>query len=145
MTNMVDERVLQARRQIGSEMMQLMYYFIVISFCVKSLYFGMGLKECMTEFMILIAAPIYQAYRSRKLGVVLGNYRKASRASNLLSIAIGIGVLLLCLYRTDSGVPTLEAVSAIVTFAVVFSFTRFGFARMEEKRAKKLEAEYDED
>ena len=54
MTNMVDERVLQARRQIGSEMMQLMYYFIVISFCIKSLYFGMGLQECMTEFIILI-------------------------------------------------------------------------------------------
>ena len=37
MTNHVDERVLQARRQIGSEMMQLMYYFIVIAFCIKSL------------------------------------------------------------------------------------------------------------
>ncbi|MBR6652688.1 MAG: hypothetical protein IKL30_05935, partial [Anaerotignum sp.] len=88
MTNMVDERVLQARQQIGSEMMQLMYYFIVISFCIKSLYFGMGLQECMTEFIVLIFAPIYQAYRSRKLGVVLGNYRKASKASNIISIAV---------------------------------------------------------
>ena len=145
MTDFVDERVLQARRQIGSEMMQLMYYFIVISFCIKSLYFGMGLQECMTEFIILIAAPLYQAYRSRKLGVVLGNYRKASKASNIISIAIGMGVLILCLNRTAGGVTTAETVSAIATFAVVFSLTRFGFAHMEEKRARKLAEEYEDD
>ena len=145
MTNMVDERVLQARRQIGSEMMQLMYYFIVISFCIKSLYFGMGLQECMTEFIILISAPIYQAYRSRKLGVVLGNYRKASKASNIISIAVGLSVLLLSLSRSTDGITTVETLTAILTFVVVFSFTRFGFAHIEAKRAKKLEEEYDED
>ena len=145
MTNMVDERVLQARRQIGSEMMQLMYYFIVISFCIKSLYFGMGLQECMTEFIILISAPIYQAYRSRKLGVVLGNYRKASKASNIISIAVGMGVLILCLSRTTEGVTTAETISSIVVFAIVFSLTRFGFAHIEAKRAKKLEEEYEDD
>ena len=144
MTKHVDERVLQARRQIGSEMMQLMYYFIVIAFCIKSLYFGMNLQECMTEFIVLIAAPVYQAYRSRKLGVVLGNYRKASKASNIISIGIGLSVLLLSL-SARGGFATAEALSAIVTFVVVFSFTRFGFARMEEKRAEKLEKEYEDD
>ena len=144
MTKHIDERVLQARRQIGSEMMQLMYYFIVIAFCIKSLYFGMNLQECMTEFIILIAAPIYQAYRSRKLGVVLGNYRKASKASNIISIGIGLSVLLLSL-SARGGFATAEVLSAIVAFVVVFSFTRFGFARMEEKRAEKLEKEYEDD
>lgn len=144
MTKHIDERVLQARRQIGSEMMQLMYYFIVIAFCIKSLYFGMNLQECMTEFIVLIAAPVYQAYRSRKLGVVLGNYRKASKASNIISIGIGLSVLLLSL-SARGGFATAEALSAIVTFVVVFSFTRFGFARMEEKRAEKLEKEYEDD
>ena len=144
MTKHIDERVLQARRQIGSEMMQLMYYFIVIAFCIKSLYFGMNLQECMTEFIVLIAAPVYQAYRSRKLGVVLGNYRKASKASNIISIGIGLSVLLLSL-SARGGFATAEALSAIVTFVVVFSFTRFGFARMEEKRAEKIEKEYEDD
>ena len=144
MTKHIDERVLQARRQIGSEMMQLMYYFIVIAFCIKSLYFGMNLQECMTEFIVLIAAPVYQAYRSRKLGVVLGNYRKASKASNIISIGIGLSVLLLSL-SARGGFATAEALSAIVTFVVVFSFTRFGFARMEEKRAEKLEKEYEDE
>ena len=32
MTNFVDERVLQARRKIGSEMMMLMYYLLHLHF-----------------------------------------------------------------------------------------------------------------
>ena len=58
MTKHIDERVLQARRQIGSEMMQLMYYFIVIAMCVKVLVFGMTFEDCITEFIILVAAPV---------------------------------------------------------------------------------------
>lgn len=145
MTNHVDERVLQARRQIGSEMMQLVYYFIVIAFCVKVLFFGMGSRECVVEYIILIGMPVYQFIRTRQLGVVLGNYKKASKASNIISIAIGLCILLLCLSRTAGGISTGEAIPAIVTFVAVFSFARFGMARIEARRAEKLAEEYEED
>ena len=54
-------------------------------------------------------------------------------------------VLLLSLSRSTDGITTVETLTAILSFVVVFSFTRFGFAHIEAKRAKKLEEEYDED
>lgn len=140
----VDERVLQARRQIGSELMLLIYYFIAIAFCIKTLYFGMELQSCLTEFIILIGAPLYQAYRSRRLGVVLGNYRKASKASNAVAIGVGLGVLLLSLSRSAGGWNSVGAIAGLVSFAAAFAAVRFGFAKLEERRAKKLEKEYED-
>ena len=145
MTNFVDERVLQARRKIGSEMMQLMYYFIVITFCVKVLYFGMGLEDCVTEYIIMIGAPIYQNIRTRQLGVVLGDYKKASKASTVSAIFVGICVMLFAFWRLDGSMEPAEALSSIVSFAAAFALARFAFARIEAKRAKKLEQKYDED
>ena len=145
MTNYIDERVLQARRQIGSEMMQIVFYLIVISFCVKVVYFGMELRECITEYVIMIGVPIYQTIRSRQLGVVLGNYKKASKISTIISVAVGLGVLLFCLCRSASGITTTEGIISIVSFAAAFSVARFGFAHIEAARARKLEKEYDEE
>lgn len=145
MTNYIDERVLQAGRQIGSEMMRLVFYFVVISFCVKMLYFGMELRECATEYVIMIGVPIYQMIRSRQLGVVLGNYGKASRASTIISVAVGLGVLLLCLSRSSGAITTTEGIVSLVSFVAAFSLVRYVFARIEATRARKLEKEYDEE
>ncbi len=145
MTNYMDERVLLVRRQIGSEMMQLVFYFVVISFCVKVLYFGMDLRECVTEYVIMIGVPIYQTIRSRQLGGVLGNYKKASKISTIISVAVGLGVLLLCLSRSSGAITTTEGIVSLVSFAAAFSLVRYAFARIEAARARKLEKEYDEE
>lgn len=139
-----DERILQARRQIGSEMMLLIYYFIVIAFCIKTLFFGIELQNCLTEFIILIGAPLYQAYRSRKLGIVLGDYRKASKPSNIIAIGIGLILLLLSLRRSAGGWNSVGAIAGLISFAAAFIFARFGFAKLEKRRAEKLEKEYED-
>lgn len=63
-----DERVEQAKSKIYSELMLIIFYIVVASFCVKALYFHMDLKQCATEYIILILTPIYQAIRSRPNG-----------------------------------------------------------------------------
>lgn len=145
MTNFVDERVLQARRKIASEMMYLMYFFIVIAFCVKVLGFGKGLEDCITEFIIMVSIPIYQNIRARQMKVVLGDFRKRSKASTVSGILVGVVVMLFAMRRLEGSIEPAEAVSSIVSFAVTFALVRYIFAYIEKRRAKKLEAEYEED
>ena len=145
MTNHVDERVLQARRQIGSEMMQLMYYFLVIAMCVKVLVFGMTFEDCITEFIIIVSAPVYQNIRARQMKVVLGNFRKYSRKGAVIAIVGGTIGMLLSMWRLKGSIDKADAVTSIITFAITFSLVRYGFAHIEKKRAEKLEKEYEDD
>ena len=145
MTNFVDERVLQARQKIGSEIMLLMYYFIVLAFCVKVLVFGMTFEDCITEFIIMVAAPIYQNIRARQMKVVLGNFRKYSRKGAVFAIVGGTVGMLLSMWRLKGSVDKADAVTSILTFAVTFTLVRYGFVHIEKKRAEKLEKEYEDD
>ena len=146
MTNFVDERVLQARRKIGSEMMMLMYYIIVLAFLVKVMGFGMGLEDCITEFIIMIGVPIYQNIRARQMKVVLSDFnKKASKSSTISAVFAGVVVMLISMWQLEGSIDKAEAVSSIVSFAVTFALARYGFTYMEKRRAKKLESEYDED
>ena len=145
MTKFVDERVMQAKQKIGSELMLLMYYFIVIAMCVKVLVFGMTFEDCITEFIILVAAPVYQNIRARQMKVVLGNFRKYSRKGAVIAIVGGIVGMLLSMWRLKGSIDKADAVTSIITFAVTFSLARYGFAHLEKKRAKKLEKEYEDD
>ena len=146
MTNFVDERVLQARRKIGSEMMMLMYYFIVLAFLVKVMGFGMGLEDCITEFIIMIGVPIYQNIRARQMKVVLNDFsRKVSKVSTLSSILVAVGIMAFFMWRNEGRIDPEEIISYAVSFTAMFIFVRYGFTYIEKRRAEKLESEYDED
>ena len=145
MTKFVDERVVQAKQKIGSELMLLMYYFIVIAMCVKVLGFGMTFEDCITEFIIIVSAPIYQNIRARQMNVVLGNFRKYSRKGAIFAIVGGTIGMLLSMWRLKGSIDKADAVTSIVTFAVTFSLARYGFSHIEKKRAEKLEKEYEDD
>ena len=114
-----DERVEQAKSKIYSELMLIIFYIVVASFCVKALYFHMDLKQCATEYIILILTPIYQAIRSRQMGVVLST--KSSRKALLPTAAI------------------------IILMAVLFLVVQGIFIHLERKRAEKLEHQYDDE
>lgn len=146
MTNMIDERVLQARRKIGSEMMMLMYYFIVLAFLVKAMGFGMGLEDCLTEFIVMIAVPIYQNIRARQMKVVLTAFnRKATKTSTLSSILVAVAIMAFFMWRNEGRIDPEEIISYAVSFTAMFIFVRYGFTYIEKRRAEKLESEYDED
>jgi len=145
MTNFVDERVLQARRKIGSEMMMLMYYFIVLAFLVKVMGFGMGLEDCITEFIIMVGAPVYQNIRARQMKVVLTAFnRKATKISTLSSILVAVAVMAFFMWRNEGRVDPEEIISYAVSFAAMFILVRYGFTYIEKRRAKKLEEEYED-
>ena len=145
MKNLVDERVIQTKQKIGSEMMHLMYYFLVIAMCVKVLVFGMTFEDCISEFIIIVSAPIYQNIRARQMKVVLSNFRKYSRKGAVFAIVGGTIGMFLSMLRLKGSIDKADAVTSIVTVAVTFSLARYGFAHLEKKRAEKLEKEYEDD
>ena len=141
-----DERVEQAKSKIYSELMLIIFYIVVASFCVKALYFHMDLKQCATDYIILILTPIYQAIRSRQMGVVLST--KSSRKALLPTAAIII-LMVVLLWMSNKGVPstarTISAVLSLAVFAVLFLVVQGIFIHLERKRAEKLEHQYDDE
>lgn len=141
-----DERVEQAKSKIYSELMLIIFYIVVASFCVKALYFHMDLKQCATEYIILILTPIYQAIRSRQMDVVLST--KSSRKALLPTAAIII-LMVVLLWMSNKGVPstarTISAVLSLAVFAVLFLVVQGIFIHLERKRAEKLEHQYDDE
>ena len=75
-----DERTLQVRNRIYAELMRIIFCIVVVlSFCIKTLYFHMDLAQCMTEYILMILAPVYQAVRIRQTEVVLGTGKDSRR------------------------------------------------------------------
>lgn len=146
MMKIKDERVEQAKNKIYAELMQLVYLFIALSFIVKALYFKMNLSQCMTEYVILIATPIYQMVRSRQLGVVLAtNLRnQMNPKKNILSAIVGVALFFFFWVSSGKQVSAEFAIGYIVTFFVVFFLVRVVFVRLEKRRIEKLAKEYED-
>jgi len=141
-----DERVEQSKNKIFAEMMHLVYLFIVLSFIVKSLYFKMDLSQCVTEYVILIATPIYQMVRSRQLGVVLSTHPREQMTpkKNIISAIIAIVFFFFFWLGSGKQVTREFAIGYSATFFLVFFLVRFVFVRLEERRMEKLVKEYED-
>ncbi|KXL54095.1 hypothetical protein CLNEO_01910 [Anaerotignum neopropionicum] len=142
-----DERVEQNKNKILAELMRLVCFFVVISFVVKSLYFKMDLSQCITEYVIIIFAPIYQMVRSRQLGVVLTtNLREQLNPKrNIIMAILGVVVFFFIWFTSGRQVTKEFAFWYIATFLVAFFLIRVVFVRSEEGRIKKLEKEFEDD
>ncbi len=139
-----DERIEQAKQKIGSEMMQLVFYGVVISFLVKVLFLHYGLEQCILEFLILVLVPIYQAIRCRQLGIVLSAFAKPTLKNSIPSIIAGAFVLGFYFLAASQEKDKIAAITGIIAFCVAFITARFGFYHLEKRRKEKLEKEYDE-
>lgn len=147
-----DERIEQAKHKIYAELMLITYGIIVISYCIKSLYFGMDLRQCATEFIILILAPLYQAFRSRQMGVVFGNI-KTVWWKQLLPV-LGVVVLLYALVLARNyvngqsaslSVNIFSGVLSLVSFIAIFIAIRSIVVYAERRRAERLAHQYDDE
>lgn len=141
-----DERVEQTKNKLLAELMRLVYVFVVISFVVKGLYFKMDFSQCITEYVILITAPIYQLVRSHQLGVVLATNlrRQMSPKRNIIMAIMGVVVFFFIWFTSGREVTKEFAFWYIATFLVAFFLIRVIFICIEERRMKKLEKQYED-
>ena len=132
-----DERTLQVRNRIYAELMRIMLCVVVLSFCIKTLYFHMDLAQCMTEYILMILAPVYQAVRIRQTEVVLGTGKDSSkRATPLLLLLLLIPFFL---RRSEIANGNFSSLLPPVVFIVLFLAVWYLFSHAEEKRAERLE------
>ena len=132
-----DERTLQVRNRIYAELMRIMLCVVVLSFCIKTLYFHMGLTQCMTEYILMILAPVYQAVRIHQTEVVLGTGQDSrKRATPLLLLLLLIPFFL---RRSEIANGNFSSLLPPVVFIVLFLAVWYA----EEKRAERLEKRYD--
>ena len=135
-----DERTLQVRNRIYAELMRIMLCVVVLSFCIKTLYFHMGLTQCMTEYILMILAPVYQAVRIRQTEVVLGTGQDSRKRATPLLLLILIPFFL---RKSEWTNGDFSALLPPVVFVLLFLAIQYLFFHAEKKRAEKLEKRYD--
>ena len=135
-----DERTLQVRNRIYAELMRIMLCVVVLSFCIKTLYFHMGLTQCMTEYILMILAPVYQAVRIRQTEVVLGTGQDSRKRATPLLLLLLIPFFL---RKSEWTKVDFSALLPPVVFVLLFLAIQYLFFHAEKKRAEKLEKRYD--
>ncbi|WP_407310361.1 DUF6773 family protein [Desulfosporosinus sp. SB140] len=147
---MRDERIEQAKNKIQGEMAIIILFGIAISFSIKTLVFKMNLKECLTEYLILILAPLYQLTRMHMLKISGYNERgnRQSVKKLFIAIAIFLGASAVSMFNLtkestvyvwQSSVPFLCVF--LVLFVVIFLITN----KFNQYRGHKYEKEFDDD
>lgn len=133
---------MQVRNRIYAELMRIMLCVVVLSFCIKTLYFHMGLTQCMTEYILMILAPVYQAVRIRQTEVVLGT-GQGSRKRTILDTLLLLLLIPFFLRRSEIANGNFSSLLPPVVFIVLFLAVWYLFSHAEEKRAERLEKRYD--
>lgn len=130
---------MQVRNRIYAELMRIMLCVVVLSFCIKTLYFHMGLTQCMTEYILMILAPVYQAVRIRQTEVVLGTGQDSASAHSPAAAPSNSFFL----RRSEIANGNFSSLLPPGVFIVLFLAVWYLFSHAEEKRAERLEKRYD--
>ena len=143
----MDERMIRERNRIFSELALLMYGFALCAFLVKILLLGKALDDCVVEYVIMIAAPVYQYVRARQRKLSLYQpeliSRSLRRKKNVLSVAVAAGMFALCLWRFSADIR--EGLCSLAAFILVFVAVKLLVVKIEKERSRKLDREYEDE
>lgn len=150
---MKDERVVQGYQKIRSEMFLIVYYMTIVSFLIKILFLEQSMLDCLTEYVIVILAPIYQFIRSRTLqiGFYTEEYKKIGKQELIRWIAVMVVALVISgIYmqkRQAAGniVKADEIIAYILSFSTVFIIIRVLIVKLEGKHNRKLAEKFEEE
>lgn len=141
-----DERLIQQKNKIYAELLMIFYFIAALSFLYKSLVLNYSISQCAMEYIILIFTPIYQALRTRQLGMVLFTEENSlSKKRNLISIAAFVCMFAIAYFFKKDNLESTEWIAYVLSYIAAFIFIRFIFVKIELNRAKKLEEMYDEE
>lgn len=147
---MKDERIQQAINKIRSEMAIIILLGVALSFLVKTLVFNMGLKDCITEYLIMILFPLYQFVRMHmmKISIYSGRRDKQSIKTMFITISFFLVVSSMSLFgkmKESTEYNWQSPVGFLLIFLVLFISIYLMTNKSNQKRAKKYEKEFDDD
>ena len=143
---MVDERLRQGYNKIRSEFSMIIYYAAIISFIVKTTIWGMVIKDTVFEFAVILFFHIYLFIRTRQLGLEIPFSKKRNTKSGIIINAVVCAAVGAVVFFMNKGSIDIKEVAVfLVAYVAAFSTIRIGLIKIEKKRAKKMEKEFDDD
>lgn len=143
---MVDERLRQGYNKIRSEFSMIIYCAAIISFIIKTTIWGMVIKDTVFEFAVILLFPIYLFIRTRQLGLEIPFSKKRNTKSGIIINAVVCAAVGAVVFFMNKGsIDIKEAAVFLVAYVAAFSTIRIGLIKIEKKRAKKMEKEFDDD
>lgn len=147
---MKDERIQQAINKIRSEMATIILLVVALSFLVKTLVFNMGLKECITEYLIMILSPLYQFIRMHMMKISIYGERGNKQSIKTMLIAISVllvasAIILFKKIKESSSYNWQNSVIFLLVFLALFIAIHLMTNKFNQQRAQKYEKEFDDD
>lgn len=140
----MDERIKGEYRKIYSELLSIIMVFAACSLLVKFNLYDMELRACLTEFIILIFAPLYMAVRQYMLGLNPQEAapKKKRRTQFLTAIFFAAAGFLLSAFFKEGRLGEdsfLYILSFIATFTFVYYVSWKLSAYFADRKSKKYE------
>lgn len=85
---MKDEKIINGINKVRAEFSLIVYYGVILSILIKVFYFGCGFSDIITEYIIVVAFPIYQLIRTAMLKINMWNSEKGRKKSTQWIYAI---------------------------------------------------------
>lgn len=141
---MEDERVRQGYDRMMGEFGLLVYYFLAAAFVVKTLVLGLEAKDCAVELAVLVAAPVWQAVRSRQLALSFYHAGREWRYWKRVGLAMAALGLLYGGWALAGHGEEAGDLMPLLGFIGLFSALRFLYLKAEKRRAGRLEKEFED-
>ena len=141
----MDERVKGEYRKIYTELLMIIMIFAAASLVIKFNFYDMGLRECMTEFVILIFSPLYLAARQYMLGI--NPEETVSKKRQKISFFCAIGFATAAFFASvfiKRGRIGGDALSQILIFIAMFTFVYYVSRKLGNYFAKRKNKEYED-
>lgn len=148
---MKDERIEQALNKIRSEMTIIILGAVAVSFLVKTLLFNLALQECLTEYLIMILAPLYQFVRMHMMKISLYNEPGSKQSLKTLLIVVAVFLVLSAasFWKRMKGPAVYDwhkPVIFLIIFLVLFISIYFMTNKFNRHQGQRYEKEFaDED
>ena len=148
---MKDERIEQALNKIRSEMTIIILGAVAVSFLVKTLLYNMALQDCLTEYLIMIIAPLYQFVRMHMMKISLYNEPGSRQSVKTLFIVMAVFLVLaaVSLWKKMNGPAVYDWHKPVIflgIFVVLFISIYFMTNKFNRQRSQRYEKEFaDED
>lgn len=145
----MDERIKSGYQKIYSELFHIILIACCLSLVFKIVFLGLQSKDCIPEFPIMVGSPIYLVIRSRMLGITQpGAFPDQNSWKKYLALLSGLCgfflVFILTAIRHGKHADLPAALGSGVIFAVSYLIAHGIFQKLEQRRQKKLDSQYDE-
>lgn len=147
--NIQDERVINEKSKIINQAFYLIMIFLISSILVQQYVFKAGFKEYLTEAICFFGGCIYIIIRNISVGNSLVPKNK-SKLVMVNSFTSGLVIALVSGYNSiGKNMATNEIIIAMISSFLVgiagAFVTYFVIIKLNERKIKKLEAEFDDD